>query len=101
MNRFDFLKKVCKNFFLKKGKRLTFLCLKEKLQEEHTDVYVSVTSVPLDRPAAPSTVQENSDLTSRKNCRFKWGATEGSWIPPITDLSPPSAADKPIFYLST
>ena len=49
MNRFDFLKKVCKNFFLKKGKRLTFLCLKEKLQEEHTDVYVSVTTLQVDR----------------------------------------------------
>ena len=42
MNRFDFLKKVCKNFFLKKGKRLTFLCLKEKLQKKQTNV-------PLDR----------------------------------------------------
>ena len=76
------------------GVLLTFLYLKEKLQKKQT-------SVPLDRPAAPITDKENSDLTSRKNFRFKWGATEGSWIPPITDFSPPSAADKPIFYLST
>ena len=35
--------------FLKKGKRLTFLCLKEKLQEEHFDASIKVTNVPLDR----------------------------------------------------
>ena len=51
-------------------------------------------SVPLDRPAAPITDKDNSDLISRKNFRFKWGATEGLQIPPFTDFSPPSACGR-------
>ena len=65
------------------GVLLTFLYLKEKLQKKQT-------SVPLDRPAAPITDKENSDLTSRNGFRCKWGAPEGVPIPPFTDFSPRS-----------
>ena len=58
--------------------------MKEKFQKKQT-------SVPLDRPAAPITDKENSDLISRRNFRFKWGATERLQTPPIRDFSPPSA----------
>ena len=50
--------------------------------------------MPLDRSHAQATVQKNSNLTSRRNFRCKWGATEKLQIPPIEDFSPPSAVGK-------
>ena len=62
-NHFPYRGWVYKLFFglhsLAKAKEL------KKLQEEHTDVYVSVTNVPLDRPAASVRVRTHR-LPSKK-----------------------------------